>query len=186
MKQSDYNESKDFRDAIRTAMQPWVQWKHISMGMTHCYTCLKLDMCWFVRSNMPAIPQHMYCHCIAIPISTQTVQKRARAICAYEKFAKYVLDPSNPQNKGKAEMFASWGYTVEDSNWLLEEFQRQARDKYISGEYTLGELNLHGQRINIQITIPIKNKTDTATFRTGWLAEPGGKIRMVTPYGGKQ
>lgn len=186
MGQRAYNENKDFRDAIRTAMQPWIQWKHISMGLTHCFTCLKLDKCWFVKTNMHTIPQHMYCHCMAIPISTQSVQKQAQAICAYEKFAKYVLDPTNPQNKGKAEMFASWGYTVADSNWLLEEFRRQAREKYISGEYTLGEIDVYGQRINIQITLPIKNETDTAIFRIGWLTEPNGKIRLVTPYRGKQ
>lgn len=111
--------------------------------------------------------------------------REATAISAYEKFAKYALDPTNPRNKGKSLMFESWGYTVTDSEWLMNEYQKQARSKYIQGEYTLGVLNMHGQRISIRITLPRKNGTGTVTYTTGWIVEPSGRIRLVTPYGGK-
>ena len=185
MTTNNYDYSTEFRNAIRTAIQPWVEWKHISMGKTHCPTCLKLDKCWFVKANMPQLPQHAYCHCTAIPKSTRMVQAQAKAVCAYEKFAKYALDPTNSKNKGKAAMFESWGYTVADSKWMMTEYERQATEKYITGEYLLGELNTYGQRINIYITLPRKDGTGSLTYKTGWIAEPNGKIRLVTPYGGK-
>ena len=53
-------------------------------------------------------------------------------------------------------MFEAWGYTAADSTWLMNEYIRQAKQKYISGEYTLGDLNSYGQRMNIQITLPKK------------------------------
>ena len=32
----------------------WIEWKHISRGLTHCPVCLSLDKCWFVdRTNQP-------------------------------------------------------------------------------------------------------------------------------------
>lgn len=69
---------------------------------------------------------------------------------------------------------------------MIIESERQAREKYIAGEYTLGDLDEFGQRINIQITIPNRIKGGTITFRTGWIARQNGEIRLVTPYGDKQ
>ena len=134
---------------------------------------------------MPMLPQHDYCHCTAVPKSTRIVQSQAVAASAYEKFAKYALDPTNSKNKGKAQMFESWGYTAADSEWMMAEYQRQAKEKYIAGDYVLGVLNMHGQRISVQITLPRKNGSGTVTFITGWMVETNGKIRLVTPYGGK-
>lgn len=47
----------------------------------------------------------------------------------------------------------------------------------------LGQLNYQGQRINIRVEIPRKDKAGTASFVTGWMGEPNGYIRLVTPYG---
>ena len=178
---NNYNDSIAFQNAI----QPWVEWRHIPMGRTHCPTCLKLHKCWFVKANMPMLPQHAYCHSTAVPKSPLTVQNQATAIAAYEKFAKYAFDPTNSKNKGKAAMFESWGYTAADSKWMMAEYERQAKEKYIAGEYYLGDLNIYGQRVNIYITIPRKDGTGNLTYKTGWIAEPNGQIRLVTPYGGK-
>ena len=78
-----------------------------------------------------------------------------------------------------------WGYTAKDARWLQEEIERQARKKYVSGEYTLGKLNWNGQRISIRITIPRKDGSGDVSFITGWLVEPCGNLRLTTPYGGK-
>ena len=82
-------------------------------------------------------------------------------------------------------MFESWGYSVDDSQWLQKEFERQALDKYVSGEYQLGVLDKFGQRIHIRIEIPRKNSTEKVSFYTGWMVHPGGQIKLNTPYGGK-
>jgi len=50
--------------------------------------------------------------------------------------------------------------------------------------YKLGKLDKYGQRIDIQITIPRKNKEGTVSFVSGRIAEPDGKIRLITTYGG--
>lgn len=185
MSANNYDYITEGHDAVWSTIQPWVEWKHISMGKTHCPTCLKLHKCWFAESNMPMLPQHQYCHCTVEPKSAQTVQTQATAVSALEKFTKYALDPTNPQNKGKAEMFESWGYTIADSKWMIFEYQRQAKEKYIAGDYELGSLNLHGQRVSIKITLHRKKGEGTVTFTTGWMVEAKGRIRLVTPYGGK-
>ena len=74
---------------------------------------------------------------------------------------------------------------MDDASWLQKEIERQARDKYISGEYQLGKLNIQGQRISIRITIPRRDNGEDASFITGWMVYPNGQLRLTTPYGGK-
>jgi len=57
--------------------------------------------------------------------------------------------------------------------------------KYIDGDYELGELNEYGQHINIRIEIPRKDGSGTVSFITGWMARPNGHIQLATPYGKK-
>ena len=85
----------------------------------------------------------------------------------------------------KEKLFEEWGYTAKDSEWLKAEIERQAREKYISGEYKLGKLNDTGQRIRIRITIPRRDTGTEVSFVTGWMVYPNGRIQMTTPYGGK-
>lgn len=65
------------------------------------------------------------------------------------------------------------------------EIGRQGQEKYVQGEYELELLNAQGQRINICVEIPRKDASGTVSFVTGWMVYPEGKIRLVTPYGGK-
>ena len=81
------------------AVPDWVEWIHISRGMTHCETCLKLDKCWFVDENKPVLPQHPYCHCTVSPLPSSRVFNEAQSECDIRKFSKYVFHPEN--NKGK-------------------------------------------------------------------------------------
>ena len=74
---------------------------------------------------------------------------------------------------------------VLDAGWLQAEIERQAKERYIAGKYTLGKLNWNGQRISIRVIIPRRDGTGEVSFITGWMVEPGGKLRMTTPYGGK-
>ena len=53
--------------------------------------------------------------------------------------------------------------------------ERQAREKYIRGEYELGKLNLFGQRINIVIEIPRRDQEGIVSFTSGWMVKPNGE-----------
>lgn len=68
---------------------------------------------------------------------------------------------------------------------MKEEMEKQGLAKYIAGEYTLGKLNENGQRINIRVELPRKDREETVSFITGWMVLKNGKIRLNTPYGGK-
>lgn len=85
----------------------------------------------------------------------------------------------------KERLFAPWGYTVEDAQWLQSEIERQVREKYLAGNYTLGKLNKDGQRVSICIEIPRKDNSGTVSFLSGWMVYPNGKLRLTAPYGGK-
>lgn len=167
------------------AIQPWVEWKHVTMGKTHCPTCLKLDKCWFVKANMPKIPQHERCHCKADPKSTRTVLREAKADSAYSKYDPYLFNTTGMYHHTKEVLFRSWGYTVSDALWLKNEIERQGLKKYKEGNYILNKLDHNGQRINIIVTIPRKDSSGMVTFTTGWIVYPSGHIQLVTPYADK-
>ena len=167
------------------AVPDWVEWIHISKGMTHCETCLKLDKCWFVDENKPLLPQHPYCHCTVNPLPLSRVLNESQSECILSKFNPYLFDPENYYKHKKGAMFESWGYSIEDSEWLRQEFKRQGLEKYVAGEYMLGLLNERGQRISIRIELPRRDKEGTVSFITGWMVYPNGLIQLTTPYGGK-
>ena len=164
------------------AVPNWVEWIHISRGMTHCEICLKLDKCWFVDETKPQLPQHPYCHCTVSPLPLSRVLNEAQSECDIRKFSKYVFHPEN--NKGKKKLFEGWGYDKADSEMLQRVFEKQAIEKYIQGQYELGKLDEQGQRINIRIRLERKNNDEMVSFISGWMVYPNGKIRLVTPYGG--
>ena len=57
----------------------------------------------------------------------------------------------------KEKLFAQRGYTVDDARWLQAEMERQALEKFLAGEYTLGKLNKDGQRNRWFIPMDIYN-----------------------------
>lgn len=67
---------------------------------------------------------------------------------------------------------------------MQAEFVRQANEKYASGYYQLGKLDMYGQRIDIEIILPRKDGKGTVNFITGWMVYPNGIIKLATPYGG--
>ena len=103
----------------------------------------------------------------------------------YGKFDPYLFNTQGRHPHGKEKLFHEWGYSVADARWLQAEMERQAREKNISGEYTLGKLNDKGQRISIRISIPRRDTGEVVSFLTGWMVYPDGRIQLTTPYGGK-
>lgn len=67
-----------------------------------------------------------------------------------------------------------------DTEYLINEYCRQAKEKYANGEFKLGILDVYGQRINIDIVIPKKDGSRVYTFKSGWMVYPDGKIQLVT------
>ncbi len=76
-------------------------------------------------------------------------------------------------------------YTFLLKNVIIRKVEKQALEKYVSGDYMLGKLNQDGQRISIRVEIPRKDKSETVSFVTGWMVYPNGHIQLTTPYGGK-
>ena len=124
---NQYNYSSGFPSS-------WVEWKHISTGLTHCQTCLRLDKCWFVEDNMPELPQHEYCHCTAVPKPDIMVQMQATAESAYTKYDPFLFNTNGSYSHGKEHLFKMWGYSVMDIPWLKKEIERQGLEKYKKGD----------------------------------------------------
>ena len=174
----------------------WVKWVHEgskpantsvdkslnvinALTSKHCAMCLNLNGCCFVKEKCPKQPLHPNCHCYVIDIPSIT----ASANCPIEKFTKYVFISSLIDDK--KQLFELWGYDIMDSQYLQQEFIKQAKLAYSVGDYELGLLNDFGQRIKIEITLKKKNKNEYVTFVSGWMVYPDGKIILTTPYGGK-
>lgn len=181
-----YKRSKGLLLARKSVDEPeWVRWTHHSEGKTHCEECLMLDGCWFQKEKAPHWPHHPFCHCTLDPVECTVVLINAAAQSDYRKFDPYLFNTTGLYTHTKEKLFAQWGYTVEDAKWLQAEIERQGREKYILGEYELGKLSKDGQRISIRIEIPRKNGEGNVSFLSGWMVHPNGKLRLVTPYGGK-
>ena len=146
---------------------------------------MRLDDCWFQKEKAPLCPHHPYCHCTLDPIPYAVVLMNTTSYSDYSKFDPYLFDPENTYRHGKNRAFESWGYSVSDSTWLKNQIEKQALEKYLSGDYTLGKLDRRGQRIDIRVTIPRKGKSGSVSFITGWMLMPNGKLKLNTPYGGK-
>lgn len=143
----------------------------------HCARGLNMNGCCFAEDKCPESPLHDNCHCKAERIDNITVT----AECPIEKFTGYVFD--KVQNKGKKALFESWGFTIADSVALKSEFEKQAYQAYLSGKYELNTLDPFGQRINIHVILTTNNGKQ-ASFKTGWMTYPDGKILLTTPFGG--
>ena len=152
----------------KSAVHSWIQWTHHSEGKTHWDECLKLDGCWFLESKSPTWPHHPFCHCTLDPIDYAVVLMDATTYSEYSKFDPYLFDPDNVYQHGKNRAFESWGYTVGDARRLQAEIEKQALEKYIAGDYALGESDEYGQRMNIRVTISRKDRTGDVSFMTGW------------------
>lgn len=176
----------------------WVKWFHWGVpdeegrerekiqnrleGLGHCKPCTVLSGCYFVTSKLPKkIAEgdgllHPHCDCSLKSVLNPII----KAYCAIEKFSGYIFSEKYEKN-GKKVLFESFGYTIEDSEWLKVEYERQAKKKYLNGDYIIRGLNpQYGQDINIVIELitPIGRKVQ---FISGWKVHPLGMITCNTP-----
>jgi len=116
----------------------FVMWHVSDFAQTHCAACEALDGCRFTTQNVPPRPQHPFCQCWVEPIPLEAMMDEADAGSLFTKFNPYLFDPDSFYGHGKQVLFEGWGYSIEDSEWLQQEFERQALEKYVAGQYTLG------------------------------------------------
>ncbi len=180
-KSSSYIKLGEMFDENGIRSDLWIEWVHDNPNNPNCCPiCKVLDNCWFLYNKMPLQPQHPNCHCGVKPISNPVPHKNARASCPINKFIGYIWGEIYKEN-GKDKFYEEMGFSVDDSQSLAKELERQAVEKYCKGEYTLGVLNEQGQRINI--VVELKGKLETRRFGTGWMVRPHGLITNTTPLG---
>ena len=156
----------------------WIEWNHVSNGVTHCPICLVLDKCWFDNTIKPKLPQHDNCHCTAEPISKPIPNVNAKADCDIRKFTDYIFSDKYAWN-GKRDLFEILGFTKSDSEYLKKEYEKQAVKNYCDSQYRLGKLDIQGQRINIKIRFDKNGRK--IVFDSGWMVRPKGEILNNTP-----
>lgn len=157
----------------------WVKWIHVNKGFKHCPICIGLDGCCFVENKAPPVGEknHSFCHYYYENIISIVVA----AVCSPQKFTNYLFNPT--KNNGKQNLFFVWGYTIDDSAWLQQEYMRQAKEKYEKGDYALSHLDKFGQRINICIELNDRLTGKIVVLESGWMVEPDGTIRLIAPMG---
>ena len=146
----------------------------------HCAICRNINGCCFPKNNKPKYPLHPNCHCFIIDI----VKPKITVECPERKFTEYIFALSG-EKKGKMQMFKDWGYDIMDSEYLVEELEKQAKEKYSNGDFILGKLDGFGQRISIRTELERRKGEGKVSFISGWLVYPDGNIQNTTPYGDK-
>ena len=129
---------------------------------------------------MPENPLHEKCHCTTLHIEKPIPYVNAKAECDIKKFKDYIFGDKYAWN-GKRQLFEILGFSKKDSQYLKEEFEKQAVKKYTESKYELHKLNTYGQRINIDIEICKHGRN--VKFTSGWMVNPKGKITNNTPLG---
>ena len=173
-------------------LNQWIEWDHflvpnkpewlreiirnILAMAKHCLSCTAIDGCYLVKRNMPKQPLHKNCDCKKKRLTYTKVKKDATAECDIRKFTHYIFNKDG--SKGKDKIFYDLGFSIDDSEYLKQEYCQQALQKYLNGDYELKELDKFGLRISISIRL---NDVD---LLSGWLLKPNGKIRNITPFGG--
>ena len=151
-------------------------------GLGHCSPCTVLSGCYFVKSKLPEKLAegdgllHPHCDCSLKSILNPII----KAYCQIGKFSGYVFSEKYEEN-GKKALFEGFGYTIEDSEWLKTEYERQAKKKYEQGDYIIRGLNSqYGQDINIviELTTPTGRRVEIIS---GWKVHPSGLITCNTP-----
>ena len=119
------DEPEDERNKIR---------KMLSL-LKHCLPCTALSGCYFAKHKFPGdITKsgdgmlHEHCHCYVENKSLSLIKGEMKAYCDITKFTNYVFNEE--KSNGKTELFNRLEYFIEDSEYLKEEYEKQARIKY--------------------------------------------------------
>ena len=118
-------------------------------GLGHCKPSTVLSGCYFVKSRLPKKKAegdgllHPYCDCKLNGIAKPN--GKITAICPIEKFTEYIFsDKEKYISNGKIQLFKGLGFSKADSEYLKMEFDVQAKEKYLNGDYEIGKLDEYG------------------------------------------
>lgn len=126
---------------------------------------------------MPEQPLHPNCHCYKTIIDKPIAGQTAHSVCYIQKIRDYAF-----VKESKKKIFNSNGYDIMDSEYVCKTIEDFALKKYVGGDFKLGKLDKHGQRITIQVELPGRTaQGKTFSFCTGWMVYPDGKIVLTTP-----
>ncbi len=168
---------KGMRDVLGFGPNQWVKWVAMMDERTSA-DCRALNECYFFFSKCPRWPEHPNCRCYLAAISPPDIT----ATASIRKFTEYLFAEKGKE-KGKDVQYYEWGYTIEDSELLRAIYVEQAKAKYQNGDYVLGKIDHHGQRVTIIIELSDKDGK-IKIVKSGWLVEPLGTIRLTTPHAG--
>ena len=164
------------------APNQWVQWITVIDERTSP-GCRALHECIFIFAKCPDWPEHPNCRCKLNKVG----RPDASATSAIEKFSVYLWEdkytnPASPLYHGKDTVFLEMGYLQNSSELLRSIYTEQAREKYRSGDYTLGKLNKWGQHIDIVVDLP--TSYGVVSVISGWMVKPNGLIQLNAPFSG--
>jgi len=100
-----------------------------------------------------------------------------QAIIPEAKLRQYLLNSSNPQNRGKARLFRGMGYAHE--NWK----ELESAIRTLISENDAREIDPNAQGRRWQVVGEIRGAQGRATILTGWIILFGEDVpRFVTAY----
>ena len=100
----------------------------------------------------------------------------ALAIVAIEKVSDYLLNPDNPQNRGKAEFFARFGFGRNDGQRLREALLADAADR----EMIDIKVTAYGRVVKLRCNLASPDGRDPCITST-WQFDLGGdRPRLLT------
>ena len=95
-----------------------------------------------------------------------------------EKVRDYLLSPSHPTGKGKAEFFTAMGFQREAWEVLADALRQVARDRPVTKSMT----SSHGQKYIVEGELATPNG-QRPLIRTVWVVDAGRETpRLVTAY----
>ncbi len=127
------------------------------------------------EKTFPSYPHHLHCHCEKISDSPYSVS----TFCDIRKFIEFEF--IKPDKKPYMDKM---GFDISQSEYLKNEFEQQAKVKYMSGDYEIKKLDENGQRINILVEVA-NNFGELKKLISGWMVRSQGLITCNTPIGDK-
>ncbi len=101
-----------------------------------------------------------------------------RAVVEREKITEYLLNPSHPDNGGKAPFFLALGFTPQD--WPV--FAAALRAQAMSTPFAHCLVSLHGSKYVVDGPLDTP-RGRTPTVRVVWIVDHGLDLpRLVTAY----
>jgi hypothetical protein len=106
------------------------------------------------------------------------------AVAPVRKFSHYIFREG--ADHGKDRVFRGLGYGRDHSQALAKMWERQAAEKFASGDFSLGKLDQYGQRVNIEIELHGIGEAagKTSRIKSGWMITGDDSIKLNTPFSG--